>query len=139
MIKHITMAAITFFAVISFAYSQSHPLTIVVEGAETDKGKVFIALSPDESDYKKKNNAYKEAKVDVSNGVARHTFDLPAGTYAIKVFHDENNNGELDTNFIGIPKEGVGFSNNPSLTGMPSFQKVSFQLNGEKTVKIELK
>lgn len=139
MMKHIFMTVILSIAVISFGYSQTSNLTIIVEGAENDKGKIFMALSPDEADYKKKDDAFKEAEVSIANGKATHTFSLPAGTYAVKVFHDENNNGELDTNFIGIPKEGVGFSNNPSLMGMPSFDKVSFQLNGDKTVKIELK
>jgi len=137
--KYILMTVMISLAVISFGYSQTSNLTIVVEGAENDKGKIFIALSPDESDYKKKDDAFKEAEVGIANGTATHTFSLPTGTYAVKVFHDENNNGELDTNFIGIPKEAVGFSNNPSLMGMPSFNKVSFQLNGEKTVKINLK
>lgn len=139
MSKYISMTAFFLFAVISFGFGQTSKLHIVVEGAENDKGKIFIALSPDKADYKKKDDAFKEAEVGIKNGVARHTFEIPAGTYAVKVFHDENNNGELDTNFIGIPKEAVGFSNNPSLMGMPSFEKVSFLVDGEKTMKIELK
>lgn len=139
MIKRFTMAALLIFAVIYFGYSQSNELLVVIEGAETNKGKVFIAVSPNEADYKKKKGGYKEATASVNNGVAQYTFNLPAGTYAVKVFHDENNNEELDTNFIGIPKEGVGFSNNPKLMGMPSFDKVSFELDGKKTVRIELK
>lgn len=47
---------------------------------------------------------------------------LPKGDYAIAAYHDENNNGRLDTNFIGIPTEGFAFSNNPRTTmGPPSF------------------
>jgi len=139
MLKRITMTAIAFFAVIFIGFSQDHNLTIVVKGADSDKGKMFIALSPNEADYKKKEGAFKEAEASIVNGSAKHVFPVGAGTYAVKVFHDENNNKELDTNFVGIPKESVGFSNNPSLMGMPSFSKVSFTVDGDKIITIKLK
>ncbi|TLU84766.1 MAG: DUF2141 domain-containing protein [Chlorobium sp.] len=59
--------------------------------------------------------------------------NVPYGTYAISVAHDENGNGKLDTNFIGIPKEGVGVSNNPKIgIGGPKFDPCSFMLNTEE-------
>jgi uncharacterized protein (DUF2141 family) len=63
---------------------------------------------------------------------ARFTFeDLPPGTYALVAFHDENTNGELDTNWLGIPKEGYGFSNDvKAFLGAPSFSAASFQYDG---------
>ena len=48
-----------------------------------------------------------------ADGPATATFDLPPGTYAVGVLHDENRSGSIDTNFLGIPKEGYGVSNNP--------------------------
>jgi uncharacterized protein (DUF2141 family) len=55
---------------------------------------------------------------------------LPYGTYAVSIMHDENNNGKLDTNFIGIPKEGVGVSNNPKIgMGGPKFKDSVFTLD----------
>ena len=55
--------------------------------------------------------------------------NLKPGNYAFKFIHDENNNDKLDTNWMGIPKEGFGFSNNPSMTfGPPSFDKTVFEL-----------
>ena len=57
--------------------------------------------------------------------------DIPAGTYAIAVIHDENVNGKLDTNAIGIPREGYGFSNAArALLGAPSFSAASFRHDG---------
>ena len=54
--------------------------------------------------------------------------DLPAGRYALSVFHDENANEKLDT-VVGIPKEGFGFSRNPVIRfGPPRFEKVSIEL-----------
>ena len=55
--------------------------------------------------------------------------DLDFGTYAIAVIHDENSSKELETGIFGIPKEGVGFSNNPKIIfGPPSFKDASFAL-----------
>ena len=48
------------------------------------------------------------------------------GTYSVNIFHDENSNKDIDKNFIGIPKEGYGFSNNPNFLGPPSFEKTKF-------------
>lgn len=58
--------------------------------------------------------------------------DIPPGTYAIAVIHDENMNGELDTNWIGIPKEGYGFSNTTiDEFGAPAFSAASFPYDGQ--------
>ena len=64
---------------------------------------------------------------------------MPAGSYAIALFHDENGNGRVDTRF-GIPTEGVGFSNNPRLWfGPPSFAAARFAVTDQpraETVKM---
>ena len=58
--------------------------------------------------------------------------DIPPGTYALAVIHDENMNGKLDTNWLGIPKEGYGFSNDAkALLGAPSFSAASFSYDGQ--------
>jgi uncharacterized protein (DUF2141 family) len=58
--------------------------------------------------------------------------DIPPGTYALAVVHDENMNGELDTNWLGIPTEGYGFSNDAkALLGAPSFSAASFKYDGK--------
>jgi len=58
--------------------------------------------------------------------------DIPPGTYAMVVVHDENMNGKLDTNWLGLPVEGYGFSNDATATfGAPSFEVASFQYDGQ--------
>jgi uncharacterized protein (DUF2141 family) len=58
--------------------------------------------------------------------------DIPPGTYALAVIHDENMNGKLDTNWLGIPKEGYGFSNDARASlGAPAFSDASFQYDGQ--------
>lgn len=57
--------------------------------------------------------------------------DIAPGTYALAVIHDENMNGKIDTNSLGIPTEGYGFSNDAkALLGTPSFSAASFTYDG---------
>jgi uncharacterized protein (DUF2141 family) len=57
---------------------------------------------------------------------------IEPGTYALAVIHDENRDGELATNMLGVPKEGYGFSNDAKGTlGAPSFEAASFPYNGQ--------
>lgn len=66
--------------------------------------------------------------------------NLKPGRYAFKFFHDENKNEKLDVNWLGIPKEGFGFSNNPSMTfGPPSFDKTIFELKESIAIKCKPK
>jgi uncharacterized protein (DUF2141 family) len=66
--------------------------------------------------------------------------NLPAGVYAVSVFHDENMNQKLDKNFVGIPKEGYGASNNPrKKMGPPTFEETKIQVSGaEQSLQIKL-
>lgn len=58
--------------------------------------------------------------------------DIAPGTYALAVIHDENRDGELATNLMGVPKEGYGFSNDAKGSlGAPSFEAASFSYNGQ--------
>jgi uncharacterized protein (DUF2141 family) len=60
--------------------------------------------------------------------------DLKPGNYSFKYFHDENENNVLDTNWLGMPTEGFGFSNNAHGTfGPPPVEKTIFELNGNTT------
>jgi uncharacterized protein (DUF2141 family) len=55
-----------------------------------------------------------------------------ARTYAIAAIHDENRDGKLETDWMGVPKEGYGFSNNAKgRLGPPSFEAASFSYNGQ--------
>ncbi len=71
--------------------------------------------------------------IKIRKSQARCDFeDIPPGTYAMVVIHDENMNGKLDTNALGIPKEGYGFSNDAKKwLGTPSFSEASFTYDGQ--------
>ena len=65
---------------------------------------------------------------------AHFTFkDLPAGDYAVLLTHDENDNGTLDTNLVGMPVEGYGFSNNPQVMRKPTFDEARFSVPASGT------
>jgi uncharacterized protein (DUF2141 family) len=61
--------------------------------------------------------------------------DLPFGFYAVTVHHDENMDGELNCNALGIPKEGIGFSGNPRIwKGVPPFQRAEVEFSDRNPV-----
>ena len=74
----------------------------------------------------------------VTLGEAEGTIELEAGTYSIGFFIDKNDNEKLDTNFLGVPKEQFGFSNDAmGRFGPPSFEAASFTLQEEKVLIME--
>lgn len=88
-------------------------LTVVITGLENNDGEVLLALADSRDNYESKSKPYIGLKINIENREAVFLVEeLPYGKYAVKVFHDENTNGELDTNFLGMPTEDYGFSNN---------------------------
>ena len=86
------------------------------------------------------NNFIKSLSKEIEKQACIFTIDkLQEGKYSFRLFHDENNNGKLDTNWIGIPTEGYGFSNNAkSSFGPPAFKKTIFDLKGKVLQKCDL-
>jgi uncharacterized protein (DUF2141 family) len=77
----------------------------------------------------------------IKNKTTHGTFEnIAAGNYAVMVFHDENNNNKLDKNFLGIPKEGYGASNNRlPFAGAPSFKDNRFIVKDGAGINISIK
>lgn len=99
-----------------------------------DNGKVYLRLKNEQ------NTTVKESIIPVENKRAtiRYT-DLTPGNYSVEAFHDQNNNGKLDTNPFGIPREPYGFSNNVRGSfGPPDFELTLFQVSGMTTTKIRI-
>ncbi|MGB5847976.1 MAG: DUF2141 domain-containing protein [Ignavibacteriaceae bacterium] len=91
----------------------TNKLIVVIAGFDNDDGEVQIAVSDSRKDYESDDPAFIEVRSKIENRQAEYTFEeLPFGEYAIKLYHDENRDGELDSNFLGIPTEAYGFSNN---------------------------
>jgi uncharacterized protein (DUF2141 family) len=138
-----TSLVYSFFYFSSVAVSaQANKQTIFFTNIENTSGKIYIALYNKEADFPKKNKIFISKVVDV-NGESQAVaiFDnLTTGTYAIAAFLDENGNGKMDTNFLGIPKEKYGFSNNARpLMRAANFKEASFIVDKENTISIKLK
>jgi uncharacterized protein (DUF2141 family) len=118
--------------------AQSQPggfIHVEIVGLRNDKGQVRCALFSSASDFPKSGDkAVARAKSDISHGKASCEFSgIAPGTYAVSVFHDENSNGKLDTNFVGIPREGVGASNDAKgHFGPPKFEAAAFHFSGDR-------
>ncbi len=122
--------------------SPSNSIHVEITGLRNGKGVVVCALFPSADGFPKNDaKALAHAKSPISNGHVVCEFpDAKEGTYAISVFHDENSNGKLDTNFMGIPREGVGASNNAKgHFGPPKFDAASFHFSsGRMELKITI-
>jgi uncharacterized protein (DUF2141 family) len=119
--------------------SYAQTMTVVVKNVKSDAGTVRLAVYNSEDQFMKSEVAAIEVKA--VNGQAVAVFkNLATGTYAISVMHDANDNKELDSNFMGVPKEGFGFSNDAmGMFGPPDFKKASFEHAGKKDVVISLR
>ena len=116
-------------------------LEVTVTGVKSAKGVIQLAICPPGVGFPDcKDKAVRTGKLTIQNGVARATFaGLPAGTYAVSVFHDANSNGKLDT-FAGIPKEGYGFSRNPGfMARAPRYAEVQIDVAGAASTTIKLR
>lgn len=113
-------------------------VTIVVENIKSIKGNLLICLTDNKADFLE--NCQYEAKVKVSATTEITLFEgLTHGSYAVSIFHDKNEDGKLSTNFVGIPKEPYGFSNNPfAMFGPPSFNKCLVEVNQDSSITIKL-
>ncbi|HJT01783.1 MAG TPA: DUF2141 domain-containing protein [Terriglobales bacterium] len=116
---------------------QANVIHVGIEGLRSDRGQVLCGLFSSAADFPKKaDRAVAHAKSSIADRHAMCEFqDVPPGTYAVSVFHDENLNGKLDTNFLGIPREGVGASYDAKgHFGLPTFSSAAFQHSSNPTV-----
>lgn len=115
-------------------------LTIHIEGFENSNGMARVALINSKENYGQ-DKLYKGFVTKITKKQVILITDLPRGEYAVKVFHDENENEQLDTRIFGIPAESYGFSNNARGTmGPPEYEKAVFLLDTpEKRIDIQIK
>ena len=113
---------------------QSTQIHVDVVGLHNNKGQVLCSLFSSAIGFPKKDDkAEAHYTAEISNRQASCEFvGVAPGTYAVSAFHDENSNGKLDTNFMGIPREGVAASNDArGRLGPPKFDDAAFQVSGD--------
>lgn len=119
-------------------------LEIKVTNIENGSGTLYIAILNSADGWLKSDadsKPYRDATQIVSStdDVIVSIENLPPGKYAISLFHDLNGDAELDTNFVGFPKEPFGFSAPMGTFGPPEFDEAAIEFPGEDTsVEIRL-
>ena len=115
-------------------------LTVVVTGVTEAKGSVMVAVVAGNPGFKEAIPPAAALMQPAQTGEMTFTAsDLPPGEYAVKVMHDVNGNGKLDTSFIGMPVEPWAMSNNArGRFGPPRWEAVKFSINGDTTHTVTL-
>ncbi len=116
--------------------SENNKIDVKIINTESNSGQLVVYLF-DKSEYypKAKEKAFKVLKTKIKNNKAEVSFiNVPSGVYAIAIHHDENGNDKVDTNFLGIPSEDFGASNDAKgFMGPPSFEDASFKVDSKST------
>ena len=114
--------------VINSIAQEKHTITLEFEGIKSNKGSLFVALYNTEDTFLKKPLNGTIVKI-VNKKAIVVLKGISAGVYAISVFHDINDNKKMDTNFLGIPKEPIGMSNNAKgFMGPPKYKDAKFKV-----------
>lgn len=122
--------------------AEAADLRISVGGVRSADGLLMIAVYDDPARFRQEGAAIATIRLKARAGEANVTLNgVSPGGYAIAAFHDENANGELDANLLGIPTEGYGFSNDArSSFGPPSFDAAQVEVgSGPRTASIDLR
>ena len=118
--------------------AKAFDLTVEVLNARSDQGTVDGGLFGAESGWLRQ--PMTGAREPAAPKVVLVYRNLPAGPYALSVFHDENGNGKLDTNVAGIPLERYGFSRDAhGRMGPPSFADAALDLQADTTITVNLR
>jgi uncharacterized protein (DUF2141 family) len=115
-------------------------LTVQVDGLDSSEGMVRAELTTTQN-YDEDGNIRAAALSIQDEGAQWTVEDVPHGTYAVRLYHDEDDDSELDTNMFGVPQEAFGFSNDArGSMGPPDFEEAAFTLNSDSlamTVTVE--
>lgn len=116
-------------------------LTVKLHGIRAQTGLVKIAVVGSQDAWDGKAAPVQAAGAPAHGEDATFSFkDLKPGEYAVMITHDENDNGKMDTNVMGMPLEGYGFSNNPQVMRKPTWDEARFTVtDGDVAIDVELR
>ena len=114
-------------------------LQVTVQGVRSSLGQLRLAMFNQAKEFPE-GQEVRSLDIDAKSGTTVALFkSMPPGVYAIALHHDENSNKNMDINFIGLPKEGYGFSSDAqAIFGPPTFDAASFEF-GNKDKKIRMR
>lgn len=136
------IAIAVFWLPFATALASAADLIVTVKDVRSATGAVFIAVYDRDTSFMKLPLAKTTRKENAAQGEVKFVVkDLPPGKYAVSSYHDENSNGKMDTNSLGVPTEGYGFSNDAQgSAGPPKFAQAAFDFEGksDKTIEFSL-
>jgi len=138
--KTICVLLTLIFSLSAYAQKEEHSLTVKLTGIENQRGVIEIALYKDPNKFPKVGQTYRIARIKPEGNTLIYEFkNLEEDSYAVCLFHDENNNKICDRNFFGIPTESYAFMNNirPRFSA-PTFEECSTKLDKNKTCTIKM-
>ena len=126
--KNLCIICVLTLMVTAFTTSTSfgqESLDIKISNIKKNSGKIVVEIYNSKTGWLK--SPYQKLVLATNQDVQTASFKVPYGKYAITVYQDLNNNGQSDMNFLGIPKEPVGFGNNYKPFGEPKFESTSIE------------
>jgi len=128
------------------ASAQQASITVNLSGIRSQKGNIVVCLwKKQDKDFPLCSNtgSFRHATVKATASTVTATFqNVPSGEYSLSAFHDENQDGKINRNLMGRPKEGIAFSGmspNQGDRGRASFDKSKFTVTGAKTISMSLR
>jgi len=116
----------------------TNTLSVTIKNLKNTDGKLRVTLFDSEASWLE-TGEQQVISFDDKSAVLVSFADVPAGTYAVSVIHDENANGDLDTGLFGIPTEGYGFSNDAKGNfGPASFEDSKFEVTENSEIEINI-
>jgi len=120
------------------AQEKTFNLIVNITGLNSDKGTLLVGIYNNKENFLNKQFRGEMSKIKNRKSVVIFK-NLPKGEYAVSFVHDENDNKKMDTNFLGIPKEDYGCSNNATgFMGPPKYKDAKFMLEENKSIHIEI-
>jgi uncharacterized protein (DUF2141 family) len=121
-----------------FVNAQKIDLEVKMSGFKNNTGKVKVGLYNSETTFLKSTTVSLTSKITDNNSLVVFK-DLEIGEYAVSIYHDENENGIMDKNMVGIPKEDYAASNNAKgFMGPPKYQDAKLNLLKDSKIEIVL-
>jgi uncharacterized protein (DUF2141 family) len=123
------------------SYIQAQDIPVKITGIRSTKGNIVINVFKDQASYDKEvpYKLFTFDKKSIPQGMMTVNLSLEPGIYGVTLLDDENGNGKIDKSFIGVPKEGFGFSNF-FMTKMkkPSFDDFKVDLKTQPKIEIRV-
>ena len=134
------LLSILFITITQLLFSQTYSIALTVTDISKIEGEILIAVYNNEETFLDIENAFKVYSKKVKkNTMVLNPNNYPKGNYSIALFHDEDINGKMERNFLGIPSEDYGFSNiSSTVFSRPSYEETKFYLNSDTTITIPL-